>query len=131
MAVLAVVLMLAAQAAPGAPEPFRWWLSPLVKAEIHLTDEQSRAIDDIVVTTLPNRRVLRGKLDALQAELDRALADATVSDAVATDLITRVEQARARRNVARSMMLVRIRRLLTPAQRAWFDRRVAESSPSR
>jgi len=78
MAVLAVVLMLVAQAAPGPPQPFRWWLSPLVKAEIHLTDEQSRAIDDIVETTLPNRRVLRDRLDALQAELDRTRALANV-----------------------------------------------------
>ena len=131
MGPLALVLVLATQAAPPASQPFRWWLSPDVKAEIHLTDEQSRSINDIVESTLPRRRALREKLNALEAQLDRTLADATVSDEVATALIARVEQARARRNVERTMMLFRIRRLLTPAQRAWFDRRLKAAPPPR
>ena len=124
-AALMLAVALAAQVpTPGSP-PFRWWLAPAVMAEIHLTDGQSKAIDAVVESTLPERRVLRQKLDALQAELDKALAEATLDDADAAALIGRVEDARARRNVARSMMLFRIRRILTPDQRAWFDRRTS------
>jgi Spy/CpxP family protein refolding chaperone len=42
-------------------------------------------------------------------------------------LITRVEAARARRNVARMVMLYRMRQVLTPEQRRWFDVRAQRS----
>lgn len=119
-----LLLALLAQAQTPAQQPFRWWLSPTVKTEIHLTDDQSKAIERIVESTLAERRALRQHLDALQAELDKAIADAALDDAGARELIGRVEEARARRNIARTMMLFRIRKVLTPDQNAWFDERL-------
>jgi len=42
-------------------------------------------------------------------------------------LITRVEAARARRNVARMLMLYRMRQVLTSEPRHWFDVRTQKS----
>lgn len=119
-----IICLCAAVPAAAQSAPLKWWLSPDIQAQLHLTAAQVRTIDAIFESNLSERRLLRQRLDRLEAELRVLLDSATVNDAAATALIERVETARARRNVARTVMLYRIRQVLAPQQRQWFDRRV-------
>ena len=102
---------------------YKWWLSDDIQKQLHLTSEQVKKIDDIYEATLPARRGQRLELDALDRQLDALLDNATADDHDAAVLIERVEDARARRNVARTMMLYKMRQVLTPEQRHCFDNR--------
>lgn len=84
--------------------------------------------NDVFESTLPARRAQRQELDALDRQVDALLDGATTGDQDAKALITRVEAARARRNIARMVMLYRMRQILTPEQRRWFDVRAQRSS---
>jgi Spy/CpxP family protein refolding chaperone len=99
----------------------KWWLAHDIETQLHLTPEQIKKIDDVFESTLPARRAQRQELDALDRRLDALLDSATADDQDAAALITRVEAARARRNIARMVMLYRMRQVLTPEQRQWFD----------
>jgi Spy/CpxP family protein refolding chaperone len=66
---------------------------------------------------LEHRRLLRQKFDVADAELARAFARGDLSDEAAEALVTRVEDLRRQRNVARLRLLVALYFLLTPEQR--------------
>jgi Spy/CpxP family protein refolding chaperone len=113
-------LLVAASAEPESTR-YKWWLSPDIQTQLHLTSVQVRKIDEIYEATLPARRAQRHELDALDRQLDALLENAAANDHDAAALIERVENAHARRNVARTMMLYKMRQVLTPEQRHWFD----------
>jgi Spy/CpxP family protein refolding chaperone len=93
-------------------------LDPDVRCELALSASQVTAIDAEYGRTLQQRRRLRRAFDAANAELTQALARGDLSDASAEALVTRVEDLRRRRNVARRQLLVAMYFLLTPPQRA-------------
>ena len=117
----ALLLVLLVPCAPASAQGFKWWQSPAVQRDIRLTSQQVTAIDAVFQATLDERRAVRARLDCLETSLRQLLDDPDPDDAAATALIDRLEQTRARRNVLRTMMLYRMRRVLTPVQRAWFD----------
>jgi Spy/CpxP family protein refolding chaperone len=119
VALAAVALCLLASAAagqePGRPQP--WWLSPVVQSHIALAPDQAERIDAIFRASLPERRRLRQQATSLRKQLEGLLAAGTMSDVQAVSLISRLCKVEGQRNVARTMMLVRMHRVLTPAQR--------------
>ena len=96
---------------------FRWWSNPKVQRELALTAKQATDIETEFSRTLGHRRLLRRKYDAANAELTRALARGDLSEAAAEAVVTRVEDLRRQRNVARMRLLVTLYFLLTPEQR--------------
>jgi Spy/CpxP family protein refolding chaperone len=86
------------------------------------------SIDAAFRATLPERRTCRLQLDALEEAVRRMMAHGEANDAAADALISRLEYARARRNMLRTMMLVRMYRVLSRDQRAML-RRLARRSP--
>jgi Spy/CpxP family protein refolding chaperone len=121
---LAPVIAVATVSALGAlpvvasdqAQPRSWWKSDEFKAALGLTADQSARIDSIFQTTLPELRQDMDELDRLENRLSRLIE----SDAEETEIarhIDRVEMARANVNKTRSLMLVRMRRVLTPEQR--------------
>ena len=123
--VLVLVTLCLTVAASAKPQSMRykWWLSSDIQKQLHLTSEQVRKIDAIYEATLPARRAQRRELDPLVRQLDALLDNAAADDHDAEALIKRVEDAHARRNVARTMMLYKMRKVLTVEQRHWFDSR--------
>jgi Spy/CpxP family protein refolding chaperone len=123
--VLACVTLCLSVSVSAEPQSMRykWWLSADIQKQLHLTSEQVRKIDEIYDATLPARRARRRELDALDRQLDALLVRGAAEDTDAEALITRVEDAHARRNVARTMMLYKMRKVLTVEQRRWFDSR--------
>ena len=126
--VLAVIwaCVLLGWALPAAAGADKWWLLADVQRQLGLTTHQVRELDTLFEGTLGERRRLRIELDRLEAKLARAMNEGREEDAFG--LIPRVESARAARNIARTMLLVRMYRVLKPNQRrimnerVWFER---------
>ena len=115
LVVLSLVLL--APAGGAAETAVEWWHAEQVQRTLHLTPFQVSAIDRVYKDTLPARRTLRAELDRLEANLKELMDRPDVDQQEAATLIERVEAARARRNVARTMLLFHIRRILTAEQR--------------
>jgi hypothetical protein len=97
-------------------EDVRWWRQPAVQVALALRPDQIAALDHEFNRTLPERLRLRQQLDIADQRIAIALVDGTASDDAMSALILHAETLRARRNVSRTMLLLRLRRQLTPAQ---------------
>lgn len=95
----------------------RWWRSEPIAKELGLASEQSARIDQIWESTVPELREEWDQLENLEEKLARMM-DANVDEAELARQIDRVETARASANKTRSLMLYRMRQVLTPEQRA-------------
>jgi Spy/CpxP family protein refolding chaperone len=109
-------LVLLLDVAPARPA-FFWWRDAEVRLELQLTGEQVAEIERVYRSSLQERRRLRRAFDRADLELARAFVRGDVTDAEALTLIGRVEELRARRNLARTRMLIRMYQLLTPDER--------------
>jgi outer membrane protein TolC/Spy/CpxP family protein refolding chaperone len=122
--VLVLLVVLLAQAVSAAAleasdqtQPPSWWRSDEFRTALSLTPDQVAQIDSIFQATLPELRQDMDELDRLEARLSR-LIENDAEETVIARHIDRVETARANVNKTRSLMLVRMRRVLTPEQRA-------------
>ena len=118
---LPVTLLVLACGVPGVEafdqaQPPSWWKSDEFRKALDLTADQSARIDSIFQTALPELRQDMDELDRLEGRLSR-LIESDAEEAVIARHIDRVETARANVNKTRSLMLVRMRRVLTPEQR--------------
>jgi Spy/CpxP family protein refolding chaperone len=104
-------------ASAATDERSKWWKSESVKAEILLTPEQSQALENIFQATLPTLRAEKEELDRQERLLSQLVREAAVDENRVVELIDGVEAARAQVSKTRTMMLYRMYRTLTPAQR--------------
>jgi hypothetical protein len=117
---LAVLTLLTIDVAASAQAPaFRWWKSDAFKKELGLSADQSARIDKIYQDTLPELQQEWDELDRLETKLSR-LFEGNADEAVLARQIDRVETARANLNKSRSLMLMRMRRVLTSDQLVRF-----------
>lgn len=103
----------------GAPprHPPPWWKSEEVVKELGLTADQSARVDKIFQAMRPELRQEYEELDRLEAKLSRLIEGDTLDEAGLARQIDRVETARANANKTRSLMLWRMRQVLTADQR--------------
>jgi len=115
-AIALVVLLVASVFGPTAvsAQGFKWWQSDRYKAELLLTAEQSRRLEEIFQNALPGLRTQKKALDAAEAELERLVQRGDDSAVMAQ--VARVESARAELNTSRTLMLLKMRRALTSDQ---------------
>jgi Spy/CpxP family protein refolding chaperone len=85
--------------------------------ELGLTADQSARIDKIFQATRPELRQEYDELDRLEAKLSRLIEGDTLDEAGLARQIDRVETARANASKTRSLMLWRMRQVLTVDQR--------------
>jgi Spy/CpxP family protein refolding chaperone len=104
---------------PLEAQAFKWWQDEAAQRHLGLTSDQSRRIEDIFQAARPELHRAKTQLDSLEAELGRAVERA--EDAVIAQQVGRVEDARAALSKARTMMLLRIRRVLTADQRVKLE----------
>jgi Spy/CpxP family protein refolding chaperone len=100
----------------------RWWLNPAVQHDLELTMAQVQALQRTFEQRLPERLALRRELDRLDSELQRLLERGDDDEEVVERFSARVEQVRAQRNVRRTLILLEMYRILTPAQRLDLSR---------
>lgn len=94
--------------------PPRWWNSEQYRRELGLTPEQSKRLEEIFQQAAPAQRDLLKKLEEAEAQFERLVASA--SEKVVIEQINTVVNARAELNRSNSIMLYRMRRVLTPDQ---------------
>jgi Spy/CpxP family protein refolding chaperone len=114
----AVALVLLALASPvhGQSFGFPWWRDAQFQRDLALTPEQSAKIDKVFEATVPNLRQKKTELDAQEEELSRMIA-ANADESAALRQIDKVEAIRANLNKMRTLMLLRMRQVLSPEQR--------------
>jgi len=97
---------------------FKWWQSEMFKRELGLTTDQSAKIEAIFQKTVPVLRQEKDALDRAQADFNQMIEAS--DDAQVMAQVGVVEVARSELNKSRTMMLLRMRRVLTPDQRVKF-----------
>jgi Spy/CpxP family protein refolding chaperone len=98
-----------------------WWKSPDTRAELGISDKQSKDIDDIFQETVPGLRAAKEELDKLDDAVAKLIKEGTADIAVVARKVGEAEQARANLTSKRTVMLYRMHRLLTPEQRVKLD----------
>jgi Spy/CpxP family protein refolding chaperone len=109
-----VTLVLWAPAAEA--QNFKWWKSERFVKELALTPDQITRIDTVFQAPQPALRAQKRALDKLEDELSNMIHDAKVDESELEQFVDRVEAAKAELSKTRSMMLVRMRRVLTAGQ---------------
>lgn len=104
--------------AAQATQPFRWWLSEKYIRELALLPEQSKKIEDVFQKAVPKLKETNSALMAAEAKFERLIEQG--NDSLVMEQISVMEAARAELNMARTLMLYDMRKLLTPQQWAKF-----------
>lgn len=114
----------------GGEHRVPWWKAPETRAELGISDKQSKEIDDVFQETLPSLRAAKDELDKLDQAVTNLIKEGTADIPTVARQVGQAEQARASLTTLRTVMLYRMHRLLTPDQRvkldAMFERREAE-----
>ena len=116
---LGQAVALAVEAPPGR-QTLKWWKSETFQKDLGLTSDQEDRIDAIFMETLPELRQSKDELDRLESQVSRLIETDTADRATLTRWIEKTESARGRLNVTRTLMLIRMRQVLTPDQRVRF-----------
>src|SRR5262245_66373701 len=114
----AVVALVLCASLPARAEGFRWWQSDTFRRGLGLTQEQSTRIESIFQHTLPVLRKQKEALDHAEADFNQMVEASDDAEVMAQ--VGVVEAARSELNKSRTMMLLRMRRVLTPDQRVKF-----------
>ena len=124
LAPVAVLLSLAVAPAMASSQqgpPRGWWRTEAIVKDLGLTTDQSARLNAIFESTMPELRQEREELERLEAKLSRMIQDDRLDEATLARQIDRVETARANGNKTRSLMLMRMYRVLTREQRVRFE----------
>jgi Spy/CpxP family protein refolding chaperone len=119
--VVATLLLAAAGPLRAQSFGFPWWRDAQFQKDLSLTVEQSSRIDAVFQSTIPTLRQKKEELDQREAELSRLIA-ANVDELQVIKQVDKVESIRAHLNKTRVLMLLRMRQVLTPDQRAKLNR---------
>lgn len=107
-----------------------WWKAADTRAELSISDKQSKEIDEVFQSVFPSLRAAKEELDKLDELVARTMKEGTADISTVKLQVGQAEQARARLATTRTMMLYRMHRLLSKEQRtkldAMFERREAE-----
>jgi len=118
-----VIVFLLVLAAEGRAQSFGfpWWRDAQFQKELSLTTDQSGRIDSVFQSTISLLRQKREELDQQEAELSRLIA-ANADEALVGRQVDKVEGIRASLNKHRTLMLLRMRQVLSPDQRVRLNK---------
>ncbi len=104
---------------PNDRERWKWWLYD--RAELGITDQQSRDINQIFESNIPKLRETRQEMDRAEEELSRTIKEHKADIAQISLLVDRLEGARSQNSKIRTLMLYRMHLLLSADQRAKLE----------
>lgn len=110
--------VLVAVALPAAGQG-KWWQSEEYIRELRLTPEQSKKLEEVFQASVPTLKSLKKTLDQAESEFERLLERG--DDGSVMDQVERVEAARAELNKSHTMMMLRMKRVLTTEQWTRFN----------
>ncbi len=99
---------------------FKWWQNESIQRKLGLTGDQSQRLEEVFQSALPDLRRGKRQLDTLESELAR-LVESSADDITVAQQVDRVEAARGVLNKTRTLMLLRMRRMLSADQRHRLD----------
>ncbi len=102
--------------AVSSGQSFKWWQTERFQRELALSEEQITRLEQIFQSKQPKLRTQKHALDALEASLSAMVADGRAEEAEAEALIDQVEAARSTLSKSRTLMLFKMRRILTSDQ---------------
>jgi Spy/CpxP family protein refolding chaperone len=103
---------------PSPPAPHTpWWRDDKIRAGIQLTAAQSDAIQHVFDLSFPGQRTIYASITEAQKTVDALLSQDKPDIASAIVAMQQLEMARFNLSVSRDLMLLRMRQLLSPAQR--------------
>ena len=97
--------------------PRKWWQDEATMAVLEMTQQQSTDVEEIFQATRARLTDLKKTLDALEADLSTMVRERR-DEAVVAAKLDEVEDARSALNKARTLMLYRMHRVLTPEEDA-------------
>jgi Spy/CpxP family protein refolding chaperone len=103
-------------ATPVEAQRFRWWKDEKFTRELALTPDQSSRIEGVFQAAQPELRAQQRALSMLEDELSKLVQEARVEESEVDHFVAKVESARADLAKTRTMMIYRIRRILTLEQ---------------
>jgi Spy/CpxP family protein refolding chaperone len=112
--VLAAVLLAVPPVASA--QGFKWWQSERFQKELELTAEQITRLEGLYQTTEPTLRAQKQALDRREDKLSTVIADPASDEPAVMLASDRVEAARNELSRTRTLMLFRMRRILTDDQ---------------
>ncbi|MGH9384135.1 MAG: Spy/CpxP family protein refolding chaperone [Vicinamibacterales bacterium] len=95
---------------------FKWWQNERFQKELALTADQITRIEAIFQTTEPTLRAQKAALDKYEEKLSKVISDTTSDEARVLQAAERVETTRTELSKTRTLMLFRIRRVLSDEQ---------------
>ena len=113
---LVLSLIVQAVASPALAQGFKWWQTERFKKELALTTEQISRIEGIYQTTEPLVRAQKHAIDRREEKLSKVIQDPKSDEAMLLQATDRLEAARNELSRTRTLMLFRIRRVLTDEQ---------------
>ena len=106
---------------PAAAQGFKWWQTERFQKELALTAEQITRIEGIYQTTEPLLRAQKQAFDRREEKLSKTIADPKSDEPAVLQATDRLEAARTEISRTRTLMLFRIRRVLTDEQNVKID----------
>jgi Spy/CpxP family protein refolding chaperone len=94
----------------------KWWMSERFQKELALTQEQITRIEGIYQTTNPLLRAQKEAFDRREDKLSKVIADPKSDEPAVLQAIDRLDLARNEMSRTRTLLLFRIRRVLSDEQ---------------
>jgi Spy/CpxP family protein refolding chaperone len=101
---------------PAQAQRFRWWMDEKFQRELAITPDQVARIDAVFQAAQPVLRAQQRALSKLEDELSKMVLEANIDESEVEHFVTKVEAARADLGRSRTMMIFRMRRILTSDQ---------------
>ena len=101
---------------PAHAQRFRWWKDEKFTKELALSPDQCTRIEAVFQAAQPALRAQQRALSNLEEELSKLVAEGTAEEPEVEHFVGKVESARAELGRLRTMMIFRIRRILTTDQ---------------
>jgi Spy/CpxP family protein refolding chaperone len=117
----AAVSLTLATPAHGQSFGFPWWRDAQFQRELSLSTDQSSRIDAVFQQTIPLLRQKKAELDTQEEELSKMIG-ANADETSVTRQVDKVEGIRSSMNKMRTLMLLRMRQVLTPEQRVKLNK---------
>jgi Spy/CpxP family protein refolding chaperone len=103
-------------ATPASAQGFKWWQTDRFKKELALTSDQITRIEGIYQASEPLLLAQKKAIDRHEEKLSKVIRDPKSDEAMLLQATDRLEAARNEVSRTRTLMLFRIRRVLTDEQ---------------
>ena len=128
---LTLSLVAVAWATPAQAQRFRWWTDEKFVRELVLTADQSSRIEAVFQASQPALRAQSRALSMLEAELSKLVQEAKIEESELEHFAVKVEAARADLAKTRTLMIYRIRRIMSREQHIKLEKLFDEREKER